>query len=119
MFVISEDQSLLEGVDSLKDSAMPLMLANEILVNTEKKEIAEDAVSIVVPGQCIRRKMRLDSRTGASAKRKKKKLTKEIARAKGMLSNERFVSKCSKGTIGKEKLEKYTHALRYKSVSQD
>ena len=41
------------------------------------------------------------------------KLTKEIARAKGMLSNERFVSKAPEAKVQeeKEKLEKYTQML--------
>ena len=43
-------------------------------------------------------------------KKEEEKLTKEIARAKGMLSNERFVSKAPEAKVQeeKEKLEKYT-----------
>ena len=116
VFVISEDQSLLEGVDSLKDSAMPLMLANEILVNTEKKEIAEDAVSIEVPGATVYLPLEdlVDFEQELERLQKEEeKLTKEIARAKGMLSNERFVSKAPAAKVQeeKEKLEKYTQML--------
>ncbi len=116
VFVISEDQSLLEGVDSLKDAAMPLMLANEILVNTEKKEIAEDAVSIVVPGATVYLPLEdlVDFEQELERLQKEEeKLTKEIARAKGMLSNERFVSKAPAAKVQeeKEKLEKYTQML--------
>ena len=116
VFVISEEQSLLEGVDSLKDSAMPLMLANEILVNTEKKEIAEDAVSIVVPGATVYLPLEdlVDFEQELERLQKEEeKLTKEIARAKGMLSNERFVSKAPAAKVQeeKEKLEKYTQML--------
>ena len=116
VFVISEDQSLLEGVDGLKDSAMPLMLANEILVNTEKKEIAEDAVSIVVPGATVYLPLEdlVDFEQELERLQKEEeKLTKEIARAKGMLSNERFVSKAPAAKVQeeKEKLEKYTQML--------
>ena len=116
VFVISDDQSLLEGVDGLKDSAMPLMLANEILVNTEKKEIAEDAVSIVVPGATVYLPLEdlVDFEQELERLQKEEeKLTKEIARAKGMLSNERFVSKAPAAKVQeeKEKLEKYTQML--------
>ena len=31
VFVISEDAELLAGVDAMKDSVLPLMLANEIV----------------------------------------------------------------------------------------
>ena len=46
-------------------------------------------------------------------KKEEEKLTKEIARAKGMLSNERFVSKAPEAKVQeeKEKLEKYTQML--------
>lgn len=46
-------------------------------------------------------------------KKEEEKLIKEIARAKGMLSNERFVSKAPEAKVQeeKEKLEKYTQML--------
>ena len=37
----------------MKDSVLPLMLANEIVADNEKKDVAEDAVSIVVPGATV------------------------------------------------------------------
>jgi valyl-tRNA synthetase len=46
-------------------------------------------------------------------KKEAEKLTKEIARAKGMLSNEKFISKAPQAKVEeeKEKLEKYTQML--------
>ena len=48
-----------------------------------------------------------------SLKKEEEILTKEIARAKGKLSNERFVSKAPEAKVQeeKEKLEKYTQML--------
>ena len=42
-----------------------------------------------------------------------KKLNKELARVKGMLSNERFVSKAPESKVAEEKakLEKYTNMM--------
>ena len=116
VFVISEDAELLAGVDAMKDSVLPLMLANEIVADNEKKDVAEDAVSIVVPGatgylpleDLVDFEQELER-----LKKEEEKLTKEIARAKGMLSNERFVSKAPEAKVQeeKEKLEKYTQML--------
>lgn len=116
VFVISEDAELLAGVDAMKDSVLPLMLANEIVADNEKKDVAEDAVSIVVPGATIYLPLEdlVDFEQELERlKKEEEKLTKEIARAKGMLSNERFVSKAPEAKVQeeKEKLEKYTQML--------
>ena len=116
VFVISEDSELLAGVDALKDSVLPLMLANEIVTDTEKKDVAEDAVSIVVPGATVYLPLEdlVDFEQELERlKKEEEKLIKEIARAKGMLSNERFVSKAPEAKVQeeKEKLEKYTQML--------
>ncbi len=46
--------------------------------------------------------------------KEEQKLTKEIARAKGMLSNEKFISKAPEAKVQeeREKLEKYTQMLK-------
>ena len=116
VFVISEDAELLAGVDAMKDSVLPLMLANEIVADNEKKDVAEDAVSIVVPGATVYLPLEdlVDFEQELERlKKEEEKLTKEIARAKGMLSNERFVSKAPEAEVQeeKEKLEKYTQML--------
>ena len=116
VFVISEDQALLDGVDALKNAAMPLMLANDLVVNTEKKDIAEDAVSIVVPGATVY--LPLEDLVDFEQElerlgKEEEKLKKEIARAQGMLSNEKFTSKAPEAKVQaeREKLEKYTQML--------
>ena len=116
VFVISEDAELLAGVDAMKDSVLPLMLANEIVADNEKKDVAEDAVSIVVPGATVYLPLEdlVDFEQELERlKTEEETLTKEIARAKGMLSNERFVSKAPEAKVQeeKEKLEKYTQML--------
>ena len=100
----------------LKESAKPLMLANDIILHYEKKEIAEDAVSIVVPGATVY--LPLEDLVDFEQEmerltKEEEKLTKEIARAKGMLSNEKFLSKAPEKKVQeeKEKLEKYTQML--------
>jgi len=49
----------------------------------------------------------------ARLKKEEERLTKEIARAEGMLSNERFISKAPESKIQeeREKLENYTQMM--------
>ena len=49
VYIISSDSKLLTALEVLKESVKPLMLANDIILHYEKKEVADDAVSIVVP----------------------------------------------------------------------
>ena len=73
-------------------------------------------MSIVVPGAAVYLPLEdlvdFEQEKERLAK-EEEKLTKEIARAKGMLSNEKFLSKSAgeEGAGGKEKLEKYTQML--------
>ena len=116
VFIVSQNRNLLSGIEVLKESAKPLMLANDIILHYEKKEIAEDAVSIVVPGATVY--LPLEDLVDFEQEmerltKEEEKLTKEIARAKGMLSNEKFLSKAPEKKVQeeKEKLEKYTQML--------
>ena len=115
-FIVSGNQELLNGMEILKESVKPLMLANDIILQCEKKEAAEDAVSIVVPGAAVY--LPLEDLVDFEQElerltKEEEKLTKEIARAKGMLSNEKFLSKAPEKKVQeeKEKLEKYTQML--------
>ena len=116
VFIVSGDRELLNGMEVLKESVKPLMLANDIILQSEKKEAAEDAVSIVVPGAAVY--LPLEDLVDFEQElerltKEEEKLTKEIARAKGMLSNEKFLSKAPEKKVQeeKEKLEKYTQML--------
>lgn len=116
VFIVSKDRNLLSGLEAFKESAKPLMLANDIILHYEKKEIAKDAVSIVVPGATVY--LPLEDLVDFEQElerltKEEEKLIKEIARAKGMLSNEKFLSKAPEKKVQeeKEKLEKYTQML--------
>ena len=106
VFIVSGDRELLNGMEVLKESVKPLMLANDIILQCEKKEAAEDAVSIVVPGAAVY--LPLEDLVDFEQElerltKEEEKLTKEIARAKGMLSNEKFLSKAPEKKVQEEK----------------
>lgn len=116
VFIVSENEALLKGIGELTESVKPLMSANEIIPETEKKDVADDAVSVVVPEAAVYLPLEdlVDfEQEMERLKKEEERLTKEIARARGMLSNEKFVSKAPEAKVQaeKEKLEKYTQML--------
>ena len=116
VYIVSGNKSLMEALEVFKNSVKPLMLASDIILHYEKKDVADDAVSIVVPGATVYLPLEelVDFEQELERlKKEEEKLTKEIARAKGMLSNERFVSKAPEAKVQeeKDKLEKYTQML--------
>ena len=116
VFIVSASRELLSGIEAYKESVKPLMLANDIILHYEKKGIAEDAVSVVVPGATVYLPLEdlVDlEQEKERLQKEEERLKKEIARAKGMLSNEKFLSKAPEKKVQeeKEKLEKYTQML--------
>ena len=116
VYIVTEAADLREGFTTLKDSVKPLMSATEIIIMDKKEGIADDAVSIVVPDATVYLPLEdlVDfEQEKERLKKEEEKLTKEIARARGMLSNERFVSKAPEAKVQeeKDKLEKYTQML--------
>ena len=116
VFIVCEDAGLRAGFETLTDCVKPLMSAAEILIEETKQGVGEDAVSIVVPDASVY--LPLEDLVDFEQERERlgkeeEKLTKEIARAKGMLSNEKFVSKAPESKVQEEKakLEKYTQML--------
>lgn len=116
VYVVCEDEKLCEGFEELTTCACPLMSASELAIQADKAGIADDAVSIVVPDasvyvpleELIDFEQEIERLT-----KEEEKLTKEINRAKGMLSNEKFVSKAPQAKVDEEKakLEKYTQMM--------
>ena len=116
VYIISSDSKLLTALEVFKESVKPLMLANDIILHYEKKDVADDAVSIVVPGATVY--LPLEDLVDFEQERERRKkeeerLNSEIKRAQGMLANERFTSKApaDKVQAERDKLEKYTKML--------
>ena len=116
VYIISSDSKLLTALEVLKESVKPLMLANDIILHYEKKDVADDAVSIVVPGATFSLPLEdlVDfEQERERLKKEEERLNSEIKRAQGMLANERFTSKApaDKVQAERDKLEKYTKML--------
>lgn len=116
VYVVCEDDVLSEGMEAVKASVQPLMMANEILIQKTKEGVADNAVSVVVPDAVVY--LPLEDLVDFEQElerltKEKERLTGEIRRAEGMLSNEKFVSRAPEAKVQeeREKLEKYTQML--------
>ncbi len=116
VYIICEDEHLSAGMEEVKTSAQPLMIANEVLIQKTKDGVADNAVSVVVPDAVVYLPLEDLVDFGQEIERLKKeeeRLKKEIKRAEGMLANEKFISKAPEAKVQEEraKLEKYTQML--------
>ncbi|MBO5371235.1 MAG: valine--tRNA ligase [Lachnospiraceae bacterium] len=116
VYIVSENAEVRRIFEEEKDMYAGLMGANEVLIQADKAGISEDAVSIVIPDAVVyipledlvdmaKEKERLE--------KEQARLEKELARSKGMLSNERFLSKAPEAKVAeeKEKLAKYEQMM--------
>ena len=116
VFVVSEDEAIRETFENGKVFFGTLGYASEVVVQADKAGIDEDAVSAVTSKAVIYMPFAelVDIEKEVERLHKEEeKLNKELARVKGMLSNERFVSKASESKVAEEKakLEKYTNMM--------
>ncbi len=116
VYVVCEDQELCKGIAYLGDAALNMAAVSELIIQDSKDGIADDMVSVVVPDATVYLPLEDLIDFAQEIERLEKednKLKKEIARAEGMLGNEKFVSKAPKAKVEeeREKLEKYRQML--------
>lgn len=117
VYVVCKDADLREGLMLLSESAKMMAAANDFVVKEDKSGIADDAVSVVVPDAVVHVPLEelIDFEQEIERLTKEEmRLSKEIARATGMLSNEKFVSKAPEAKVQeeREKLETYEQMMR-------
>ena len=106
VFVVSEDEAIRETFENGKVFFGTLGYASEVVVQADKAGIDEDAVSAVTSKAVIYMPFAelVDIEKEVERLHKEEeKLNKELARVKGMLSNERFVSKAPESKVAEEK----------------
>ncbi|BCJ96158.1 valine--tRNA ligase [Anaerocolumna cellulosilytica] len=113
VIVVSESASIREIFENSKVFFATLGYAAEVKIQEDKTGIPEDAVTALIPGAAIYMPFAdlVDVEKEIERLEKEKvRLTGELNRVKGMLSNEKFVSKAPEAKLAeeKEKLEKYT-----------
>ncbi|MFA9378883.1 MAG: valine--tRNA ligase [Lachnotalea sp.] len=116
VFVVSEKETIRNTFEHGKVFFASLGYANEVIVQTDKTGISEDAVSSVIPDAVIympfAELVDIEKEIERLMK-EEERLKKELSRVEGMLSNERFVSKAPEEKIKeeKDKLIKYTQMM--------
>ena len=116
VYVVSEDDSILATFTEGKLFFASLAYASEVMIQRDKAGIAQDAVSVVIPGATLYIPFAELVDIAQEIQRltkEKERLEGELARVNGMLSNERFISKAPEAKIAeeKEKLAKYTRMM--------
>ena len=116
VYVVSEDAGVRKVFEEGSLFFASLAYASEVLVQADKAGIADDAVSVVIAGatlyipfaELVDIKQEIERQ-----EKEEKRLVSEIARAEGMLKNEKFISKASEQKVAEEraKLESYTRML--------
>ncbi len=114
--VVSESEDIRNTFNEGKLFFASLAYANEVLVQADKTGIAQDAVSVVIPGAVVYipfAELVDIAQEIERLQKEEKRLQGELARVNGMLSNEKFVSKAPAAKIEEEKakLAKYTQMM--------
>ncbi|MGN0205447.1 MAG: valine--tRNA ligase [Coprococcus sp.] len=116
VFVVSESEEIRSIFEKGKVFFATLGYASEVIIQSDKTGIADDAVSVMIHQAALyipfAELVDIDKEIERLTK-EETKMTKEIARAKGMLANPKFVDKApaDKVQAEREKLEKYTQML--------
>ena len=116
VYVVSEKEEIRKAFTEGKLFFASLAGASEVMVQGDRSGIADDAVSVVIPGAVLyipfaelvdlkQEKERLQ--------KEEKRLQGELARVNGMLNNEKFLSRAPEAKVAEEKakLEKYTQMM--------
>ncbi len=112
VYIVGADDQACEMYELMKQSYQNFLSASKIRVQSSREGIPEDAVSVVVSNAVVY--LPLDELVDLEKEKERlqeeeKRLTKEIARAEGMLNNPNFVNKAPEKKIQeeREKLQKY------------
>lgn len=111
VYVVSDEEKIRETFEYGKVFFATLGGASEVLVQSDKTGIAEDAVSAVIPNATIYipfAELVDIEKEIERLNKEKERLNKEIARSNGMLSNEKFISKAPAAKVQEER-EKLTN----------
>ena len=121
VFVVSEDAEIREIFEKGNVFFATLGYASQVVIQSDKSGIEDDAVSVVIPKATIympfaelvdiaKEKERLEKEV--------QKLEKELARVNGMLSNPNFVSKAPEKKINEEKEKKVKYEQMMEQVKE-
>ena len=106
VYIVSDDAALRDTFTVNIEAYRNLAAASEVFVQADKDSIGEDAVSVVIPGATVYLPLEdlVDfEKEKERLLKEKERLAKELARSRGMLSNEKFLSKAPQEKVQEEK----------------
>ena len=116
VFIVTKDQDIQTTFKEGELFFASLAYASQVTIQADKSGIADDAVSVVIPGadiyipfaELVDIKQEIER-----LKKEEARLEGELKRVNGMLNNEKFISKAPAAKIEEEKakLEKYTQMM--------
>lgn len=121
LIIVSQNAGVRDTFEALKDIYANLAFANEIAVSDTEEGLPEDAVSVVIPDAVVYMPLEdlVDKeKEKARLTKEKDRLEKELARSKGMLSNERFLSKAPAEKVEEEKAKQQKYEQMMSDVCQ-
>ena len=119
VFVVSDSDEMLDIFRTGKLFFESLAYANESVCQKDKEGIADDAVSVVIPGCNIYIPFAelVDIKAEIERLNKEKgKLEGELKRSQAMLSNEKFLSKAPEAKIAEEKEKQVKYKQQYDQI---
>ncbi|MBR5968755.1 MAG: valine--tRNA ligase [Lachnospiraceae bacterium] len=121
VFVVSENEATRSVFEKSRLFFETLSHASESVCQTDKTGIADDAASVVLADAVIY--IPLSELVDISAEierltKEKERLEKELARSKGMLANEKFLSKAPPEKIAEEKEKQQKYEQTYAQVQE-
>ena len=106
VYIVSDDAALRDTFTVNIEAYRNLAAASEVFVQADRNGVGEDAVSVVIPGATVYLPLEdlVDfEKEKERLLKEKERLVKELARSRGMLSNEKFLSKAPQEKVQEEK----------------
>jgi valyl-tRNA synthetase len=121
VYVVSDSDAILDTFTEGKLFFASLAYASDVTMQKDKTGIAQDAVSVVIPGATLYIPFAELVDISAEIERLQKEKTRlegELKRVNGMLNNEKFMSKAPEAKVAeeREKLAKYTQMMEQVST---
>jgi valyl-tRNA synthetase len=121
VFVVSEEAEIRNIFENGKVFFATLGYANEVVIQSDKTGIDDDAVSTMIPHAAIympfAELVDIDKEIERLQK-EKERLTKELARVNGMLANPNFVNKAPEKKLNEEKEKQTKYAQMMAQVEE-
>ena len=116
VYVVSDSEKVRNIFENGKTFFATLGYASEIMIQSDKSGIAEDAVSAVIHNAVLYipfAELVDIEKELERLEKEKERLGKELARVNGMLNNEKFMSRAPEKKVAeeREKLVKYTQMM--------